>query len=377
MLLSCRFYRDGVRSRTQGRGSGETTKMHPAGGKTRPSRSGGLSFCFVCFVCALVCGGMLGALGCSSDPVPADTGQAATATCPAPGTPVDPASEVSMVFDLTGAPITGGADFFDLPFPLDLRLDVEGKADLSNFPNPDDNAEVRQIVGAAHRYMDGWPTATQIYLRLTGPVDPASLPADPAAYRSSQAVVQLLDVDPASPERGRRFPLEVGFNAERETFRPANLLQVLPVQGFELRENNTYAVIVTRDLSAAAGRDMVADPNLCSVLAGRMPAGALGPEALDAYAPLAAQLALEGRDPGTVAAATVFTTGNPTERMFPRGGARGLVARARAGSPPHPHRGVRRVLRLHRLLGGARPAGGQRAVPGGDLRRGDRVRRSR
>jgi len=259
---------------------------------------------------------MLFAPGCSSDPATDDTGPAVTDTCPAPGTPVDPASEIAMVFDLSGAPITGGADFFDLPFPLDLRLDAEGKTDLSNFPNPDDNAEVDQIIGAAHEHMEGWPTATQVYLRLTGPVDPASLPGDPAAYRSPQAVVQLLDVDPDSPERGRRFPLEVGFNTEEETFRPSNLLQVLPVQGFELRENNTYAVIVTRDLSAADGRNLVADPGLCAALAGRMPAGALGPEALDAYAPLAAQLALEGRDPATVAAATVFTTGEPTDRMF-------------------------------------------------------------
>ncbi len=257
---------------------------------------------------------LLAGTGCSGDPAPSVPAPADT--CPASGTPVDPAGEIGMAFDLSGAPVTGGANFFDLPFPLDLRLDAGGIADLSNFPNPEGNDEVRQIIDSAHRHMRGWPTATQVYLRLTGPLDPASIPADPAAYRNPEAVIQLLDVDPDSPERGRRFPLEVGFNAGEETFRPANLLQVLPVQGFELRENNTYAVIATRGLSSADGRNLVADANLCAVLSGRMPAGALGAEALDVYAPLAAQLALEGTDSGTILAATVFTTGAPTERMF-------------------------------------------------------------
>jgi len=261
---------------------------------------------------------LLAALAACSDPAPpADPPpDLVENTCPALGTPVDPATETAMLFDLTGAPIAGGANYFDLPYPLDLRLDADGKTDLSNFPNPGNNSVVRQIVRAARLHMEDWPTDGQIFLRLTGPIEASSLPADPAAYRARDAVVQLLDVDPDSPERGRRFPLEVSFNVGREKFRPTHLLQVLPVQGFELREKNAYAVIVTRDLIPGGGRRPVAEANLCAVLSGRMPEGALAPEALAAYAPLAAQLALERVDPGTIVAATVFTTGNPTARLF-------------------------------------------------------------
>jgi len=258
------------------------------------------------------------ALGCSDNPPagPPNPGPVVENTCPALGTPVDPATETAMLFDLSGAPISGGAGFFDLPYPLDLRLDASGKTDLSNFPNPGNNAVLRQIIQAARLHMEGWPTDAQIFLGLTGPIDVSALPSDPAAYLSRSAVIQLVDVDPDSPERGRRFPLEAGFNPGREKYRPANLLEVLPVQGFELRENNTYALIVTRDLVPAAGRRLAMDANLCAALSGRMPEGDLAPEALGSYAPLAAQLALEGVDPGTIVAATVFTTGKPTERMF-------------------------------------------------------------
>ena len=262
--------------------------------------------------------GLAAVLGCSSDTPagPEDNGPDVENTCPALGTPVDPLTETVMVFDLSGIPAKDGSDFFALPYPLDLRLDEHGKTDLSNFPNPGNNAVVRQIIQSADLHMDGWPTATQIFMRMSGPIDSASLPSDPAAYRSSEAVIQLIDVDPDSPDRGRRFPLEVGFNANHEKYRPANLVQVLPVQGFDLRENNTYAVIVTHGLTALDKKKVTVEPNLCAALSGITPVGTLAAEAKETYAPLAAQLALEGVDPGTIVAATVFTTGAPTERMF-------------------------------------------------------------
>ncbi len=272
-------------------------------------------FLLLCLVLGLV---LTCTAGCNngSETQQEPAGPVVENTCPALGTPMDPDSETAMVFDLSGDTKSGGLDFFDLPYPLDMRLDENGKTDLSGFPNPGDNAEVRQIIQAAHLHMEGWPTATQVFLRLTGPVDEGRIPSDPAAFVSTGAVIQLLDVDPDSPERGRRFPLEVAFNSVREKFRPENLIQVLPVQGFELRENNHYAVIVTRDLASKNGLQPVSEPNLCAVMSGRTPVGALAAEALEAYAPLAGQLAREGIDPGTILAATVFTTGAPTERMF-------------------------------------------------------------
>ena len=255
--------------------------------------------------------------GCSNDEEPSAPGPGPVVnTCPAPGTAVDPDTETAMVFDLSGAPIRGGADFFDLPFPCDLRLDGDGKADLSNFPNPAGNGEVIQIIDAAHRHMAGWPTATQVYVRLTGPIDVASLSPDPADYRDADAAIQLVDIDPNSPARGTRYPLQVGFTTADETFRPSNLLQVLPVQGFDLREDTTYALVVTSGLQPGAGRTLAVNPDLCAVLSGRTPEGDLASEAEQAYAPLAAYLAREGIDPGTIVAATVFTTGTPTDRMY-------------------------------------------------------------
>jgi len=240
----------------------------------------------------------------------------------------DPGSEIAMVLDLSadvGATEIGPRfRFFNQPWPFDLRLGADGKAAVASYPLYDGpglfrdiaRAEVMQIKLAAAEHMEGWPTATQVYLLTTDAVDRSALPAETVDYRSDAAPIQLVDIDPDSPEHGRRFPLEVGVNVDEEIYRPANLLQVLPQQGFQLREDTTYAVIATTDVPGVGGKTLKPTRELCGLLAGEAPEAPLGEDAVEVYAPLAAFLDDEDIDHTSIGAATVFTTGAPTERMI-------------------------------------------------------------
>ncbi|MCA9771274.1 MAG: hypothetical protein KC466_02640, partial [Myxococcales bacterium] len=220
-------------------------------------------------------------------------------------------SDTQFRFDLSG-----GGGFYDLPFPTDLRLDAEGRPDLSGFPNPTANAVVDLLTTVAHEDARGWSTGMPVYLAFTAPIDTPQLPEDPRAFEDPASPIQLIDVDPASPERGRRFPLRVTLNPFDQSYRVGNLLEIIPVLGVELREETTYAVIVTDDAPTLGFSTLVANPDLTAVLFGLNPGGALGAEAVDVYAPLRDQLALEGVNPATVAAATVFTTGDVVKATF-------------------------------------------------------------
>ena len=52
--------------------------------------------------------------------------------------------------------------------------------------------------------LDGFSPAAPGYLRFTGDIDPGTLPATPRDALDPGASVQLLDIDPTSPEHGQR-----------------------------------------------------------------------------------------------------------------------------------------------------------------------------
>jgi hypothetical protein len=121
--------------------------------------------------------------------------------------------------------------------------------------------------------------------------------------------VLLVDVDPASPDRGALVPT-VAFTHPADQYVPANVLAVAARPGFVLHGGRRYAFVVTRALGDATGAPLGVPAALRALAAGRAPAGAAGAAALELYAPLFATLATLGVPATEVAAATVFTTGD-------------------------------------------------------------------
>ncbi len=199
-----------------------------------------------------------------------------------------------------------GARFWDAPFPSEHRREGD-RIRLSGLPNP----AAIEFVFALRRLLesdaDGFGLTSPIHLPLDGPIDPASLPDADESVRPD-APVYLLDVDPESPQRGRRHPVIAGFETDPGPFGQANLLTLLPVQGLPLRESTLYAAVVTRSVRDASGAPLGAAANTRRLLEGHPVEGI--PEG--PYAVAAEALAAE---PGEVAGFTVFRTGSPSRGL--------------------------------------------------------------
>jgi len=140
-------------------------------------------------------------------------------------------------------PIVHGDTFFDAPFSDDRRL-REGRPDLSDFPHVAELDIISDYAAEASK-LDGFGTQSPIYVRFDRPLDTGLLP-EPAASRQVGSNLLLVDIDPDSPERGRRFPVTWDFQEDATRWQPDNLLAVAPVWGRPLRAATTYALVFGR-----------------------------------------------------------------------------------------------------------------------------------
>ncbi|MFN7954328.1 MAG: hypothetical protein U0610_21560 [bacterium] len=173
---------------------------------------------------------------------------------------------------------------------------------------------VDDVLALAERESDGFSVTTGAFFRFTAALDPESLPRAPLDTLAGTAPVFLIDVDPTSPERGRRFPLHAGFQADAGPFGATNLLVLLPLQGIPLAEGTRYAAGVTRAVRDAAGRPLASSPEMQALLRGKRPAS-MGDGVFAEYRDALATLDELGIGADALAALTVFTTGHPMRRM--------------------------------------------------------------
>ncbi len=158
---------------------------------------------------------------------------------------------VERATQVTFAP---GGDFWSVPLPSELRKQEDGTLNLERWPGARPNLVKMWLETIDARLGTGWGVNAGAFFTLGGAgVDPASLPSA-AQTLTADAAVQFIDIDPSSPEYGRRFPLDVSFTADAITYRPASLLAVTPVQGFPRRNNTLYAVVLFDLLKDPSGQ---------------------------------------------------------------------------------------------------------------------------
>lgn len=195
-----------------------------------------------------------------------------------------------------------------VPFPSDLYRSTDGRLDLRGFPRPTSVTLLERYIEVIERETGGFATSGTLYLSFDGPVDERGLPADAAASLEPDSSLFIVDVDPDSAERGRRFPIHWRFSAEATTYLPANTLSVRLVEGVVLRPRTTYALVVTERVG-------VADERFAATLADDEPGDPALAAAWQVHAPLRAWLA-EQEAPIGVAGAAVFTTQDPVSELF-------------------------------------------------------------
>lgn len=218
-----------------------------------------------------------------------------------------------------------GKDWHALPFPNDIRRSTDGTLDLSGFPPPRDG-ELSDLLASylahATQELRGFSLQPTIYVQFDQPLAKANLLSP--AKTLEQAGYFLADVDPASPEYGQLKPLRGLISPPiRGQYLQPNLLMVQPLWGKPLRPLTRYAFVVRRGWKDAAGKALAQPQPLKDLIAlwkaGKTPAEAqsgLG-RLFASLEPLRAALkAGKIQVPyDDLAAASVFTTGNPPGQL--------------------------------------------------------------
>lgn len=182
-------------------------------------------------------------------------------------------------------------DFWAAPLPSDHRL-VDGRVALADFPNPDGTPIVATVLGLLEGE-SGWGTTSGVFLPTDAPIDAASLP-DVFGSLEAGASAYLVDVDPASPERGRRFPVVASARSPVGPHDFDQGLVLLPFQGVPLRPGTRYAAVVTTSVHTIEGKALVPSVATRSLEDGS-PDPAFG-DAADTYLEVYDELSASGAD---------------------------------------------------------------------------------
>ncbi len=204
--------------------------------------------------------------------------------------------------------------YFDHPYPSDLRLE-DGYVRFAGYPNPRGVGLLAEYIAFMDGRLTGFSPVAAGFMRFSGAIDPDSLP-DPAEAQTKQGAVQLIDVDPSSPERGTRKPIYVTFRPDEGAYWQKNTLSFMPVPGFPLRFNNRYAVVVTDDAKTADGAPLAQAETLAQVVGVATPStGAIQALASD-WAGAVKEVEAAGVSPERIVHFSVFTTNDPTAEFM-------------------------------------------------------------
>jgi len=207
-------------------------------------------------------------------------------------------------FDLD-ADLTLSSNWYQQPWPSDLRLDAQGHPDYSGFPDQNDLPIVESFRATAMQ-THGSSVIPTGYFLFDAPIVQHAL--DPLPAGGDQPIF-LVDVDANSPEKGTFYPVVIDTPTP-DDYAPANLLAVAPRPGIILTAKRTYAFVVMRSFKDASGAAMGVPPYLDMLRQGLQPPSANGAQALALYTPFFAALQAAHIDTTQVAAAAVFTTGD-------------------------------------------------------------------
>jgi hypothetical protein len=99
--------------------------------------------------------------------------------------------------------------------------------------------------------LDGWSPIGPIVLAFSHAVERTALPANEAASQDPLAAIALLDMDPASPDYGKRIPYTPEVRNDLAPDTTTDHLVVL-YPSITLRQGGQYALVITRRVFASA-----------------------------------------------------------------------------------------------------------------------------
>ena len=206
---------------------------------------------------------------------------------------------------------TDGDEFWSLPFPSDARKRSDGTYGLQEWPKANDFLDT-WLEAADHFLTEGWGVTSGIFIPLDGPIDISTLPESASASLGGEASVFLLDVDPESPYRGQRIPVDVSI-APPDKLTPENLLAIIPAPGFVRRPLTTYAAVVTSRVRDINGEMLGRSRSFHDMFT---EAARVDHPLAQKYGMLKATLTAESYSYADVMGAALFTTHDPEQMLM-------------------------------------------------------------
>jgi hypothetical protein len=203
--------------------------------------------------------------------------------------------------------------FFDQPWPCDLRRE-DGSPRLTGFYNPLSLPIIDAYVTSMTGVIDGFTPAGSGFLRFTGDIDPTSLPATPKDGLDSAASVQLVDIDPSSPEHGQRKLVSLQWRAPVGIYYQPDTLAFMPTPGFPLRAHTQYALVVTSALRDTAGAPVVQSDTIAMLVGVKPPDGTTSAAATALAMPVS-EIVNAGIPATSIVHFTVYGTSDPNKEL--------------------------------------------------------------
>jgi hypothetical protein len=204
--------------------------------------------------------------------------------------------------------------FFDQPWPNDLRLE-NGSPRFTGYYNPNNILILETYLQAITGLLDGFSPAGAGYLRFTGDIDPSTLPATPKDGLDPAASVQLIDIEPTSPQHGQRMLVSLEWRAPAGVYYMPDTLAYMPAVGFPLRTHNRYALVVTSALKDTKG-GAVAQSETVAELVGAATPSAANTSASTTFASAVTEIESAGVTRADIVHLAVFTTADPTAELI-------------------------------------------------------------
>ncbi|MEZ4462240.1 MAG: hypothetical protein R3E66_21465 [bacterium] len=256
---------------------------------------------------------LLGLMGCSDD-----KGTTTPTTSEDVGTDVttaDAGGDTGNVASTTFSFDLNMANFFDVPFPSDVRKKADGTYGYTDYASLEGVQVGKLWLDAADDLKTGFGLTSAVFMTFSSPLDEATLPQTYEASLTPESSVFLEVVDAASPKNGERLPIKCKFTEAAGKHHPPNLLACASPFG-DLREPNTqYALVVTTDVLDRAGNPVAAPSSFTALLDGTDQEGAHGTVAAQTYVDAKNALVAAGTDATKIAGFTLFTTFDPTSRL--------------------------------------------------------------
>ena len=228
-------------------------------------------------------------------------------------------------------------NFYDFPFPHALRIEKDGTPDLSSFPvpkrqqtcpiPPSQDPLVGSLIGAyepddflrnmirqANLGAVGAGNNPTFYLRFNRPLASRTLPLVGETIHPNSPVF-LVNLETNSPAYGQRLPVRsIAHIASR--FLPNYVAAFRPEDGFVLRPNERYALVLLRSLRDEEGWPLNTMPSLEQLTSPQAPSQETAKALWDSYQPLWMYLKDKtNHKPEDIAAASVIVAGDPIKEQ--------------------------------------------------------------